>query len=72
MGDIQSEESRDLVLELELAPVSSGSATEEVALLKTEVSYFNVITSQFDTVKCLVLTNRTGNYLGICSNTLFL
>ena len=63
MGDIQSEESRDLVLELELAPVRSGGATEDVALAKTELSYFNVITSQFDTMECLVTANRTG---GIC------
>lgn len=57
MGDIQSEEGRDLVLELELPPVP---ASEHVPLVSVELSYFNVITSQFDTVQCQLTTNRTG------------
>ena len=64
MGDIQSEEGRDLVLELELPPVLSS---EHVPLVSVELSYFNVITSQFDTVQCQLTTNRTGKeFLVLC------
>ena len=66
MGDIQSEEGRDLVLELELPPVPSGTASEHVPLVSVELSYFNVITSQFDTVQCQLTINRTGMYVCAC------
>ncbi len=60
MGDIQSEESRDLVLEMELPAVSTG---KDILLLKAELAYFNVITSQFDTLQCSITTNRTSKTL---------
>lgn len=60
MGDIQSEENRDIVLELELPPVASSDASEDVPLVKAELTYFNVATSQIDTMQCLVTTCRKG------------
>lgn len=60
MGDIQSEESRDIVLELELPPTPSGTASEQMFLMKAGVTYFNIITSQLESVDCKLTTNRTG------------
>lgn len=62
MGDIQSEEGRDIVLEMELPALPSGSScAEEVTIVSAQLSYFNIITSQLDTVTCELKTNRTGN-----------
>ena len=60
MGDLQSEESRDIVLELNLPCLPSRGASEQVVLARTEVSYFSVINSQFETVEHQLTTNRTG------------
>ena len=60
MGDIQSEESRDIVVELELPSMPSDIALEQVPLVKAELTYFNVITSQLDNTQCLLTTNRIG------------
>jgi len=53
------------VLELELPAVASSDvdALEEVPAVNVQVSYFNVITSQFDTVEYRLTTKRTGQVL---------
>ena len=62
MGDIQSEEGRDIVLELELPALSSASDSAQGILIATaELSYFNIITSQLDVIKSQLKTDRTGN-----------
>jgi predicted secreted Zn-dependent protease len=58
MGDLQSEEERDIVLELNL-PALAGPI-EGDPVVKAQLSYFNVITSQLDTVDCQLNVNRTG------------
>ncbi len=58
MGDLQSEEERDIVLELML-PALPGPVEKDL-VVKAELSYFNIITSQFDTVECQLTVNRTG------------
>ncbi len=63
MGDIQSEESRDLVLELELPPMLYSRAYRNNALVNVQVSYFNVITSQHENVECKLVTNRIGMFI---------
>ena len=63
MGDIQSEESRDLVLELELPPMLYSRAYRNNALVNVQVSYFNVITSQHENVECKLVTNRMGMFI---------
>jgi len=65
MGDIQSEESRDVVLELELPAMSSDTALEQAPIVKAELTYFNVITSQLDNTQCLLTTNRTGKVMNM-------
>jgi hypothetical protein len=58
MGDIQSEEGRDIVLELCL-PALPGPV-EGDPVVKAELSYFNVVTSRMDTVDCQLKVNRAG------------
>ena len=60
MGDLQSEEERDIVLELTL-PALPG-AIEGDPVVKAQLSYFNVITSQMDTVECQLAIDRTGQH----------
>ena len=43
MGDLQSEEERDIVLELKLPAMASP---QQDTVLKATLSYFNVITSR--------------------------
>ena len=58
MGDLQSEEERDIVLELRL-PALPGPV-EGDPVVRAQLSYFNVITSQIDSVECQLAVNRTG------------
>ena len=58
MGDLQSEEERDIVLELHLPALPAPVEGDLVA--KAQLSFFNVITSQIDTVECQLHVNRTG------------
>lgn len=64
MGDLQSEEERDIVLELTL-PALPGPV-EGVPVIRAQLSYFNVITSQMDTVDCQLTVNRTGEITDLC------
>ena len=50
------------MLELELPAISSSDvgALVEAPVVNVQVSYFNVITSQFDTVDYQLTTSRTG------------
>lgn len=57
MGDLQSEEERDIVLELTLPPVPAPQPDE---VLRASLSYFNVITASLDTVTCELTVSRTG------------
>lgn len=63
MGDLQSEEERDIVLELRL-PALPGPI-EGDPVISAQLSYFNVVTSQMDTVKCQLTVNRTGNIIAV-------
>ena len=60
LGDIQSEEERDIVLELKLPVLPSPQPD---ATLVTTLSYFNVITSALDTLTTELTVNRTGTCL---------
>ena len=57
MGDLQSEEERDIVLELKLPAMASP---QQDMVLKATLSYFNVITSEFDTVQSELNIQRGG------------
>lgn len=58
MGDLQSEEERDVVLELRLLTVPDP--VERDPVVQAQLSYFNVITSQMEMVDCQLLVSRTG------------
>ena len=59
LGDIQSEEERDIVLELSL-PIVDGSSEVEGAVLRVKLSYFDVLSSTLvdDAHTDLVITRR--------------
>ena len=57
MGDIQSEEERDIVLELKLPALPSPQPD---TVLVVTLSYFNVITSALDTLTHELTISRTG------------
>ena len=57
MGDLQSEEERDIVLEVEMPALPA--ANERYPVVKVELSYFNIITSLMDTVECQLTVNRS-------------
>ena len=61
LGDIQSEEERDIVLEL-LLP--SLEAPHEGPVLKVSLSYFNVVTSALENAECEMVANRSGEWVG--------
>lgn len=57
LGDIQSEEERDIVLELSLPAVDGP---QEVSAMKASLSYFNVVSSTLDTVDAELVVRRSG------------
>ena len=57
MGDLQSEEERDIVMELTLPALSSP---QQDLVIKASLSYFNVITSALDTVTFDFTIDRKG------------
>ena len=57
MGDLQSEEERDVVLELKLPALSSP---QQDLVLKASLSYLNVITSALDTATFDLIIDRKG------------
>lgn len=57
MGDLQSEEQRDVLLEVQL-PVLPAPTTDLV--VTATLTYFNVITSSLDTVTAQLNLERTG------------
>ena len=57
MGDLQSEEQRDIIVELFL-PALPGPTSDKV--ISSQLVYFNVITSALDTVECPLILERTG------------
>ena len=59
IGDLQSEEGRDIVLFLSL-PVSDTPKQE--CVLKATLVYFNVITSIMQTTSHDLVVNRTGTH----------
>ena len=67
MGDLQSEEERDIVLELKLPALASPA---QDTVLKTTLSYFNVINSELDTIQSDLVLSRGGKT--VASGTLFL
>ena len=56
MGDLQSEEERDIVVEVNMPALRA--ANEEYPVIKAQLSYFNIITSLMDTVECQLIVNR--------------
>lgn len=58
MGDIQSEEERDIVMEL-LLPALPAPVKED-PVVKVQLSYFNIITSQLDTIDFDLVVDRSG------------
>lgn len=57
MGDIQSEEERDILIEMTLPAVTNPSSDEVV---KGNLSYFNVISSSLETVECSLTLERNS------------
>ncbi len=57
MGDLQSEEERDIVMELKLPTMPSP---QQDLVIKATLSYFNVITSALDTVTFDLNIDRKG------------
>ena len=57
MGDLQSEEERDVLLELKLPAVPSPISQEA---LKGQLKYFNVVTSNLDTVEFSMIFERNS------------
>jgi len=62
MGDIQSEEERDIVLELKLPALPSPQPD---TVLVVTLSYFNVITSALDTLTHELTISRTDGERGV-------
>ena len=60
MGDLQSEEERDIVLELKLPALPSPT---QDTVLRSTLSYFNVINSELDTVQSELVLSRGGEML---------
>ena len=57
MGDLQSEEGRDLLLELQVPALSSPCSDQ---VMTATLTYFNVVTSTLDTVTSVLTLERTG------------
>ena len=57
MGDLQSEEERDIVLEVKLPPLPTP---QQDLVMKASLSYFNIITSSLDTVTFDLIVDRKG------------
>ena len=57
MGDLQSEEERDIVLELKLPALPSPT---QDTVLRSTLSYFNVISSELDTIQSDLVLSRGG------------
>ena len=68
MGDLQSEEERDIVLEIKLPSVTSP---QQDTVLQTTLSYFNVITSEFDMVQSELVLSRGGEKIGASHDIVF-
>ena len=60
MGDLQSEESRDFLLEVKLPVLSSPTADNAVT---ATLSYFNVINSSFSKCSEILKLDRPGNLI---------
>ena len=58
MGDLHSEEQRDILIEFKLPPVPAPGPDN---IVSCQIVYFNVITSAMDTVECYLTLQRTGN-----------
>ena len=57
LGDLQSEEGRDIVLTLILPALE---ASEQACVLKATLTYFNVIRSAMQVASCELVLNRSG------------
>ena len=60
MGDLQSEEERDIVLELKLPALPSPT---QDTVLRSTLSYFNVISSELDTIQSELVLSRGGKMM---------
>ena len=60
MGDLQSEEERDILLELKL-PVLSASTSD--VIMTGQLVYFNVISSTMDNIGSNLIIERNGQLL---------
>ena len=63
MGDLQSEESRDVVVELTIGALPAPrEETSPQPLFEAEANYFNVINGQLNTANTLLHVLRTGKH----------
>ena len=62
IGDLQSEESRDIVLELSLDAVSEPSTETPQPVLNASVDYFNVVTNTMGSAKGNLGVLRPGMF----------
>lgn len=57
MGDLQSEEERDILLELKMQAITADASEQAI---KGQLVYFNVVTSGIDTVECNLTIERNS------------
>lgn len=60
LGDLQSEEERDIVLEMSVPPVPLGTQLPVLGqpMFTAQLSYFNIITAQMDRIECQLTVTR--------------
>ena len=63
IGDLQSEEKRDVVLKLTLDAVPIPYSTKPQMVLNAQTDYFNVITDTLDTGKATLSVFRPGQFI---------
>ena len=57
MGDLQSEEGRDILLEIQTPALTSACSDSVVT---ATLNYFNVITSSLESASSVLVLERTG------------
>jgi len=67
LGDIQSEEARDILCSIHL-PSLNEPCLEKQSLLTVTLSYFNVITAQQEDIKAIAIVGRPQSDLGATPN----
>ena len=62
IGDLQSEEERDILVEIEVPKVSN---TCSMSVVSCRLSYFNVVTQSDDSAVCDLMIERSNSLFNI-------